>query len=194
MNERIKWMVTTAALASIEIILYIAGSFIAGASGININLSLIPMAVGALLLGPWCGLFLGFVNGIAVILTPNTQAYFMTVNAAGTIIICLIKTMAAGFFSGLLFKAFKDTKVEILGMVICSLLIPFVNTALFGVGCFTFFRNWFLEQAGEINPFVFFITAFVGINFVIEVGVVAVFSPTICKVVQIARKKREATA
>lgn len=194
MNERIRWIVTTGALAAIEIVLYIAGVFIAGASGININLSLIPMAVGALLLGPWCGLFLGFINGISVILTPSTMALFMPINAFGTILICLLKSMAAGFLAGLLFKLFKDTKVEIVGMVVCSLLIPIINTSIFCFGCFTFFRDWFYEQAGTINPFLFFITAFVGINFIIEIGIVAVFSPAICKIVQIAKKKREASA
>ena len=106
MNERIRWIVTTGALSAIEVVLYILGLFIK-VGPITINLSLIPIAVGALLLGPWCGLFLGFVNGIAVILTPDTMAVFMPLSVFGTILICLLKSMAAGFFSGLLFLAFK---------------------------------------------------------------------------------------
>lgn len=193
MNERTRWIVTTGALAAIEIVLYIVGLFIKVGT-VSINLSLIPIAVGALLLGPWCGLFLGFVNGISVILTPDTIAVFMPVSAFGTILICLVKSMAAGFFSGLLFKLFKGRKYELVGMVICSLLIPIINTSIFALGCFTFFKPWLFSISGDVNPFLFLVTAVIGWNFIFEVSVSAIFSPAICKIVKIARRKQEATA
>ena len=195
MNNRIRWMVTTGALAAIEVVLYILGIFISiGLKAIGltvtINLSLVPIAVGALLLGPWCGLFLGFVNGIAVILTPDTIAIFMSQNIFGTIITCLVKTMAAGFIAGLLFKLFKDRKFEIVGMIICSLLIPIINTSLFTVGCLLFFK----DVLGDQSPFLFLISLFIGINFIIEISVSTVLSPAICKIVKIGRRKQEATS
>ena len=193
MNERIRWIVTTGALAAIEIVLYILG-LILKVGLININLSLVPIAVGALLLGPWCGLFLGFINGIAAILSPDTMVYFMPQSVFGTILICLIKSMAAGFFSGLLFQAFKNRKLELFGMVLCSILIPIINTSIFTLGCFTFFRDWLFANAGEINPFLFLVTAVIGWNFVFEISISAIFSPAICKIVKIARRKQEATS
>ena len=193
MNERIRWIVTTGALSAIEVVLYILGLFIK-VGPITINLSLIPIAVGALLLGPWCGLFLGFVNGIAVILTPDTMAVFMPLSVFGTILICLLKSMAAGFFSGLLFLAFKNKKLELFGMVLCSMLIPIINTSIFTLGCFTFFKDWLYGLAGEVNPFLFLVTAIIGWNFVFEISISAIFSPAICKIVKIARKKQEATS
>ena len=193
MDDRTRWIVTTGALGAIEVVLYILGLFIK-VGPISINLSLLPIAVGALLLGPWCGLLLGFINGLCVILTPDTIAIFMPLNVFGTILICLLKTMLAGFLSGLLFKLFKDTKFELLGMVICSLIIPIINTSIFTLGCFTFFREWLYSAAGEVNPFLFLVTVIIGWNFIFEISISAIFSPTICKIVKIARRKQELTA
>ena len=195
-KERIRWIVTTGALAAIEVILQIIGNVVAFGP-ISINLSLIPIAVGAILMGPWCGLFLGAVNGIAVILAPSTLATFMPLNAFGTILICMLKAMAAGFLSGLLFLVFKGKKIEIVGMIICSLIIPIINTSIFIGGCYLFFKDWLTstaEKLGFVNPFLCLILVIIGWNFIFEFSTSIVFSPTICKVVQIARNKQKASA
>ena len=188
-RQRIRWIALTGALAAIEVVLQIVGNYVAFGP-VSINLSLIPIAVGAILLGPWSGAFLGFVNGIAVILSPSTMAVFIPINAFGTIFICLLKSTMAGLVSGLLFKLFSGKKYEIWGMVLCSLIIPIINTSLFIAGCYLFFYDWLSTiavETGNISTFAALIFVVIGWNFVFEFATSAVFSPSICKVVQIYR-------
>ena len=92
---------------------------------VSITLSLFPIAVGAMLYGPFGGLFLGLVNGVIVLTAPSTISFFFAYSPIGTIVVCLLKTGLAGFFAGLIFKLYKkDIKVEyIAALVLLPLLI-----------------------------------------------------------------------
>ena len=87
----------TGVLTTIEIILQIIGNFIA-IGPVSINLSLIPIALGAILYGPICGGFLGMINGLTVIFAPSTIAIFMPMNPLATIFLCLLKSTVSGVF------------------------------------------------------------------------------------------------
>lgn len=94
---------------------------------VSITLSLFPIAVGAMLYGPFGGLFLGLVNGAIVLTAPSTISFFFAYSPIGTIAVCLLKTGLAGFFAGLIFKLYhKDVKAEFVAAII---LIPFLILA-----------------------------------------------------------------
>ncbi len=94
---------------------------------VSITLALFPIAVGAMLYGPLGGLFLGLIDGVLVLTAPSTISFFFAYTPIGTIIVCLLKTGLAGFFSGLIFKLYKrDIKVEFVAAI---LLIPFIFLA-----------------------------------------------------------------
>ena len=103
---------------------------------LNLNLGLIPIAIGAVLYGAKSGLFIGLVNGVCVLLSPATQAFF-ALNVFGTILVCLLKTGLSGVICALIYNLIKK-KNEYVGVICGSLLIPIVNTLIFIIGSLIF--------------------------------------------------------
>ncbi len=134
---------------------------------VNINLSLTIIVIGAMIYGPFAGAFLGFVSGAIVLLAPSTMAIFFPTSILGTILVCLLKTSIAGFLAGLIFKILNSRNHNLLGSIIASLIVPIVNTALFGVG----FLLFFYPLANGENAFITLITTYIGFNFFIELTV-----------------------
>jgi uncharacterized membrane protein len=174
-------------LIAISFVLTIIGNNIA-IGPVAINLSLIPIAIGAIIYGPIAGLIIGMVNGVAVLLAPTT-ATFLSHSAIFTIITCLTKTGLAGLISGLLFKLFKKVNYP-LAVVLACICIPLVNTSIFCLCVFLFFYNLLLKGQGS-NAFTFFCLFIVGWNFVFEVIVSSVLSPTLIYVTKVISKKEQ---
>ena len=164
-------------LTAVEIVLYLAGAFIT-IGGVSINLALVPIAFGAIMYGPFCGAFLGIVNGLAVLLTPSTQA-FLDVSPIATVFVCLLKCSLAGLASGFIFKAFK--KKEVIGTILASIVVPIINTSLFIVACLLFFSGTFKDL----------ILLLVSTSFLIELGTTAALTPAIIRVLKIVKIKHE---
>ena len=184
-----KTIAAVGVLTAIEIILQIIGNFIT-LGPVSINLCLIPIAIGAILYGPFAGAFLGIINGLAVIFAPSTIAIFMPINPVATIFICLLKSGIAGFVSGLVFLPFKN-KNETVGAIIASIILPIINTGLFAVGSLIFFRP-FLEAVaanGFPNMFIALLLGVIGWNFIFELGTSAIISPSISRIVKIIKKR-----
>lgn len=176
-------------LTAIELTLQILGNFITFGP-VSINLSLIPIAIGAIIYGPLAGAFLGAVNGVAVIFAPSTLAIFMPINAGATIAICLLKSTIAGFVSGLVFLPFKN-KNETVGAILASISLPIINTGLFAIGSLIFFRPFLdaVASNGFPNIFMALLLGVIGWNFIFELSANAVVSPTISRIVKIIKKR-----
>lgn len=177
------FIVKVGILSAIEIIFAFISQFITIGPA-SINLALIPIAFGAIMFGPICGGFLGFLNGAMVLASPETQAYFMDTNVFGdwcvfgTILICLLKCTAAGIASGFIYKLLKN-KNEIVAIVVASFAVPLINTSIFIIGAAIFFTSAF--KALIIGIFSF--------NFLIEIGVTALLTPAIIRVIHIVKSK-----
>ena len=177
------FIVKVGILSAIEIIFAFISQFITIGPA-SINLALIPIAFGAIMFGPICGGFLGFLNGAMVLASPETQAYFMDTNVFGdwcifgTILICLLKCTAAGVASGFIYKLLKN-KNEIVAIVVASFVVPLINTAIFIVGAAIFFSSAFKALLVGIFSF----------NFLIEIGVTALLTPAIIRTIHIVKSK-----
>ena len=106
-------LVITALLAALVIVLQIVGGIPAGP--FNITLTLVPIVVGAILLGWQYGLFLGVVFGVVVSILSITgrDAGGLMVFQANPVmgwVICVGKGAAAGFFPALIYKLFTRFK------------------------------------------------------------------------------------
>ena len=187
-----KVIAATGVLTTIEIVLQIIGNFIA-IGPVSINLSLIPIALGAILYGSLCGAFLGMINGLAVIFAPSTMAIFMPMNPLATIFLCILKSTAAGIVAGYIYKSFKK-KLPFVGAVIASISVPVVNTGIFAVGCLLFFQD-FLNAPGVIgnlpNMYAALFIAVIGWNFIFELAANTILSPAISRIVNIVGKRNE---
>ena len=178
-----KMIVGTGILTAVQIVLYIVGANVAIA-GININLALVPICVGAILYGPISGGFLGLVNGICVLLTPATQSYFMDPSqlgplcVLGTFIICFTKCTVAGIVAYFVYLPFKN---KIVGSIVASLCVPIINTGLFVLGAYFFYAPAFSTILYSVITF----------NFLVEILITIFLSPSVVRIIQYARKDKE---
>lgn len=184
-----KMITATGILAAIEIVLQIAGNFIA-IGPVSINLSLIPIALGAILYGPICGAFLGFINGVSVLFAPSTLALFMPINPLATVLICILKSTLAGLFAGLIYLPFKKNH-QIIGSFLASMCVPIINTGLFAIGSLLFFRSFLDSVAvGFPNVYAALFIGVIGWNFVFEFLVNTILSPSISRIVKVIERRR----
>ena len=182
-----KMIATTGILVGIEIVLQIIGNYI-NPGFANINLSLIPIAIGAILYGPVVGGFLGLVCGVMITISPSTMQFFMPVNPVGTILACLLKTTLAGVIAGFVCKLFKPEK-KIYGAILASILVPVVNTGIFSIFAVIFFKP-ILEGMVSANPEIYanigvaLIIGMIGINFILEIISTVILTPSLYKIIE----------
>ena len=168
------------------------------AAGIELSFVLIPIVVGAFLLGPVEGAILGLVFGImTVVLTIMSPGTIMTrvlfdANPAMYTVVALVKAVAAGLGSGIIYKvldvAFKG-KLVYLRTLIASASAPVINTGIFLLGMVLFFSNTISERwAGGQNVF-FFLVGLIWINFLIEFAINIALTPAIIRIVEVVKKK-----
>ncbi len=150
------------------------------------NLTLFPIALGAVMYGPLAGLFLGLIGGGLVIVAPSTEM-FMAYKPFMTIVLCLAKTGIAGLVAGLIYIPFRK-KFRLLGSILASLSVPIINTGIFVVVCFFVYAGAFKHTISwEYLGYIF--VALVGLNFLIELAINSALSPILFKVYDIATRR-----
>lgn len=190
-NTDVRKITGIAILMAIDIILQTIGNFITLPGGLAINLSLIPIALGAIVYGPFGGALVGLTNGVMVLLAPSTQAIFMPYAPFATVITCLLKTTVAGLLSGLVYKAISK-KNTLVASIVASILVPLVNTALFALASFTIISEAIKilnESSMNVMRYVFLIM--IGWNFVIEFAITSVLTPSIDKLRKIMTRSNK---
>ena len=187
----------TALLVAIELVLIVISNYVS-IGPVNLNLALIPITVAGMLFGPLSGLFVGLVNGVVTILSPSTQAIFIPVSPFGTVLICLLKTSLAGFLAGLVYALINQkssrTGYKVAASFIVSALVPIINTGIFTIGCYTFFKGWLTDAAVSSNydnNFLFLIMVVIGINFIFEFSISLLLAPSINMLVNYYHRKVE---
>ena len=161
---------------------------------IEITLMVIPVAVGAIVLGPLCGAILGGVFGITSFIQcfgfSAFGAVVLGINPWLTFITCLVPRILCGWLSGLIFQALKKIdKTKIVSYVVASLSTALLNTIFF-VGCVVLFfwnNDSFLTGMAEsgmpLDSLWAFLVAFVGLNGLVEAIVNFIVGAGIAKVV-----------
>jgi len=170
---------------------------------IPLTFSLIPIAVGAIALGPKSGTILGFSFGVVTLAMTSMNpilVYLFQANPVCYILVAIGKATFAGLASGLVYK-FMDKvlngKHKYLSTLLASVTVPIVNTGLFVIGMFSFFFNStamltesFPQFFGGLNgSFQVIVLGLVGFNFIGEVIVNVVLSPAIARMVAIIGQK-----
>ena len=155
---------------------------------ISITFLPIPVAVGAILMGPGAGAFLGGVFGITSFmqcfgLDPFGTALF-AINPLFTFILTIFPRIIMGWLAGIAFTSFsKLDKTEIFSFAGASLVAPLVNTVLVTGGIILMFGNseLILGLRGGAS-LIYFIGMLVGINGVVEAVSTMIIATAICKV------------
>ena len=154
----------------------------------SISLVLIPIVVGASLYGVLSGAWLGLAFGITVLISGNAAA-FLAVNPGGTVVTVLLKGALAGLLAGSVYKAIEK-KNKVIATIVAAIICPVVNTGIFLIGCRLFFFDTIKTWAAGTNVFVYMITGLVGFNFLFELGLNIILSPTIVKLTKLGRKEK----
>lgn len=178
-------LVELALLAAVVAVLQLTGTSIKlTAIGTSVSLVLIPIVLGAIVIGPGAGAFLGFEFGvIAYLAGVFGMDYFTTVlfqdHPIMTGVICIVKGTAAGYIAGLVFKLLEK-KHSYLGAFAASAVVPVVNTGLFILGGLTIketLASNFVAEGQSVIYYLIFVCA--GINFIAEFVLNMVAAPVL---------------
>lgn len=189
MNQKTKNLVGAGVFTAIVLVLQFLGGTIQ-IGGLNINVSLVPIVVGAAVYGWKVGAWLGLMSG-AVILIAGQATAFLAVNPLGTIVTVLVKGTLCGLIAGLVYTALNK-KSRWLAIILAAVVCPVVNTGVFLLGCLLFFMdtlNGWAAALGYDNAGSYMILGLAGANFLLEIGVNVVLAPVISQLITIGKKK-----
>lgn len=158
------------------------------------NLVLIPIAIGAILLGPRAGCWLGLVCGGVIYIygvtgaDPFTHILFEA-HPLITAAICLVKTGLAGFLAGLVWRALKGIN-EWGALIATAILVPIVNTGVFVLGCFTILDTLSTLAPEGQGVIAFIFLGLAGVNFLFELGLNLVLTPAVQRIITVVAPKK----
>ncbi len=174
-----KNLVMYAVLTALTFVLQYISMFIRTGT-FSITLSLVPIVIGAALLGWKGGTWLGFVFGAAVLVSGDAGP-FLALSVPGTVITVLAKGALSGLIAGLIFKALKSRN-STLTVAVSAVSCPIVNTGVFIIGVFVFFLKHFMTDGMTIPALIF---SFIGVNFFIELALNIILCPAIVRLLKI---------
>ena len=176
-------------LTALVIVLQVMGSFIRFGP-FSVSLVLIPIVIGAATCGPYIGAWLGFVFGMAVLLSGDAAA-FLVISVPGTILTVLAKGILCGLCAGLTYRLLAKWNTYV-GVFTAAVVCPVVNTGIFLIGCRLFFWDTLITWASATpfgnNMMAYLFGGLVGFNFLFELGANILLSPIVVKLLNIAQK------
>lgn len=195
-NNKTLRMVQLAILLAIVVVLQcFLGSIVIGTTSFSVVL--VPIVIGAIVLGPAAGALLGFVFGLIVLIYGASGKDFFTsllfnAHPIGTSLICLGKGVVAGWGAGMVYKLLMK-KNRYTAAFAAAAAAPILNTGLFILGSLAFVYDTLqsnLALFGADSVVVFLVIGCAGINFIVEFGVNLVLSPAIYTIIsQVKRSK-----
>lgn len=149
----------------------------------------VPVILGAALMGPLAGTWLGLVFGIAVLVSGDA-ALFLTWDPAATVIIVLLKGTLAGLAAGGVYQLLEKRNT-FLAVLAAAVAYPLVNTGVFFLGCMVFFLEDCIQFAANLGVTgsgpVIVMSVFIGFNFFFELGLDLVLSGIVERLVKIGK-------
>ena len=163
----------------------------------EITLTIVPIVVGILVGGKRTGLILGAVFGIVSFLQcfgfSPLGVNLLAINPFLTFIVCVPTRMLMGWLAGFVYElSTKKHGHTRIADIVCSILVPLLNTAFFMftlVACFynTELIQGFKDMLGAKNV-IHFIILFVGINGLIEMALGVLTGVSMTRVIDTIKK------
>lgn len=188
-HARTLYLTQLATLSAIVLFLQLAGVTIRiGAT--PVSLVLLPITLGALLLGPLAGAWLGFLFGAEVLVVlgvmggdPFTATLFLD-HPLLTSLLCLGKGVAAGLVPALIYRALKG-KHESVALFLAAASAPVANTGIFILGSYTMMDTFQSNFLGESSMLYFLVIVCAGWNFIFEFLINLVCAPILSRLMKI---------
>lgn len=175
-HSRTSFMVKLGLMVAIIVVMAFSPLGYLRTPGLTITFLTVPVAVGAIILGPAAGAICGAAFGltsVAMALTGGSafSAALLQINPFGLLFTCLIPRILEGWICGLIFQAAKRVSKNG-AYIVASLSCPLLNTLFFMGSLVLFFYNTEYIQSlasglHAANPLIF-VVLFVGIQGAIE--------------------------
>ena len=166
---------------------------------IKISLISIPVAVGAILLGPSAGLILGTIFGLTSVIQSiggdGLGPLMMQIAPISNIIVRLPTRMLMGWLTGMIYQGLKDSKLHTVSIPVACLSAPVLNTLLYMTTlCLLFFnkpevRDWATAAGLPIENVFAFVSAMVGFNAVFEATASFIIGTAVTKALLVVTRK-----
>ncbi len=178
-KPKIREMAQLAILIALMVILAFTPIGFLKVGVIEITFLILPVAIGATVLGPIGGAILGGVFGLLSFVQCFTGSLFgafvLELNPVLTFLICMIPRILCGWLPGMLFRVlYQRDKTKVVSFFAATLSTALLNTIFFMGAIVLFFwqNDAFLGKMGEwgipTNSVWAFLVAFVGVNGVVE--------------------------
>jgi len=194
----VKYMAELAMMIAIILVMNFTPLGYIKTPGLSITLMTVPVAIGAILLGPKggfaCGLAFGLTSFYQALTGSPFGAMLLSINPFGCAVTCIVTRALEGWLCGLIFKALHDAgKTKKISYYVASLSCPLLNTVLFMSSLVIFFYNTdyiqgFVESLGVSNPLTF-VLAFVGLQGLIEAVICFIIASIVSRSLAAALKR-----
>ena len=157
--------------------------------GLSITLIVVPVAVGAVVMGPKAGAFLGLVFGLTSFAKSFTGGgmgpVMLEANPLGYLILCVVPRILVGFLPGFFYSHLKRfPKLRTFSQALCCFLTPIFNTALYMTALWLLFADTWLAFTGSegsgFSLLILMISA-VAVNGVIEAAASLILGTAVSK-------------
>ena len=160
----------------------------------SVNLTLIPIVVGALTLGIKGGFILGLISGLMTFvfgvtgLDPFTNFLF-TQHPVLTFLTCTVKIVLAAVLGAIVYDLLKN-KNKYVATFVASAVVPVINTLIFILGALLMKDAISVLSAAEgVSAIYFLVIICAGVNFLIELGINLLVAPAIHSVIRVLDKQ-----
>ena len=188
-----KLLVQLALLVAIQVVMRLLGLGRVPIGPLNMSFLTLPIAVGAMLLGPLAGGILGGVFGLfslwdAISGAGGMTSFFFQNSPVSTVILCVGMRILMGVCCALIFRLFakldKDEKTW--SYFVGAISAPLLNTIFFMGNIILVFYNTEIDQnsvasKGALNP-IAWVVALVGVQGLIEAVAVCIIGGILAKV------------
>lgn len=191
LNRTVMRLTLTAMFVAIELLMWLIGLGQVPVGPLNMSFLTVPVAVGAILLGPSMGTILGAAFGLTSLLDAITGKSLMTSTffaqqPFATILLCVGTRVLMGAFTGWLFKVLRHgEKPAVWKYYLGAIAAPLSNTCFFmGYICLVFYQTEFVQNLvaakGAANPLMF-VVLLVGVQGLIEAAVCCLIGGSVAK-------------
>ena len=163
--------------------------------GLSITFLTVPVAVGAIILGPEggavCGLVFGITSLIQCFMGGSFGSMLLSINPLGTAFTCIVPRVLEGLLCGLVFRWIKRVSKNS-AYFAASLACPLLNTVFFmSAIVLIFYHTEYIQRLvqtlGVTNPLMF-VVAFVGVQGMIEAVVCFLIASAVSRALGAALK------
>lgn len=199
----VRYLTQMGLLVAVEIVMKLIGLGSVPVGPLYMSFLTVPIAVGAIMMGPAAGAILGGVFGMVSFMDAIKGASIMTSNLLAvsplhTFVLCFVMRVLMGLCVGWIYLALSGIcRKKIVNCFAASLAAPLLNTLFFmGYLVLAFYQSDYVQglvaAKGAVNPLMF-VVLLVGIQGVIEAIVCSVAGTAVsCGLLRAAGRMKNA--